>query len=139
MQYKNTNTDTSGSADLKRGGEPVSEPSNPEVPDNEKAAPATFWQRLWVLLKNRYVITFAIFLIIWLTASDNSYFTSRRLRKQVRELHRQEAQLRKNIETDSIQHVLLQHDPEAIERYGREHYYMRRSGEEVFVLPDAAK
>ena len=132
MQYKNTTSP--GDANLNEDKEFVSDARPTDTTSLKDAEPKTFWRRLLTLLKNRFVITFLVFLIIWLTAADNSYFVSRRLRKQVRELHRQEQQLQKKIESDSIQYLLLQHDPEAIERYGREHYFMRKDGEDVFVV-----
>ncbi|MBQ9474131.1 MAG: septum formation initiator family protein [Bacteroidales bacterium] len=92
------------------------------------------WLKVWRVVKNRYVATILIFLILWLGVSKNNLFVSLRLHKQVKELETTEKLLKEEMYRDSVESELLRHNKEALERYGREHYYMRGEKEDVFVV-----
>ena len=110
----------------------MSDGSEGQQTPEPKATP--LWLKVWRIVKNRYVATILIFLILWLGGSKNNYFVSQRLRKQVRELEATEARLKEEMYRDSVESELLLHDKAAMERYGREHYYMRGEREDVFVV-----
>ena len=86
------------------------------------------------VLKNKYFITFAIFLAIFLFLDENNLLVTLRLKKEVSQLEQQAAALREDIVKDSIQAQSLRSDRAAIERYGREAYYMKRADEDIYII-----
>lgn len=59
-----------------------------------------------------------------------------RLQREVSELKKEAKLIEKGIEQDSIAAVSLIDNPEAIETYGREHYYMKRQNEDIFIVKE---
>lgn len=53
---------------------------------------------------------------------------------QRREVERKIAVLERKIEADSIFIERIKHDPEFMEEYARETFYMQRKGETVYIL-----
>lgn len=86
------------------------------------------------IIKNKYFIVTVIFLVIVIFLDENNLFVMRRLNKEVKALHEEESQLKKNIEADSIYINNLVGSLDSLERYGREEYYMKRPDEDVFVV-----
>lgn len=88
------------------------------------------------IIKNKYVIATLIFVIVFLFIDENNAFVLFRLKGEVRELHKEEAALRNEIVEDSIMVNSLRGNMEALERYGREEYFMKRSNEEIYIYND---
>lgn len=86
------------------------------------------------IIANKYVIATLVFAVIIIFLDDYGLMTTRKLNRQVRELRAEEQQLKKNIVQDSINAAALKGDMDAIEHYGRENYYMKRSDEDIFVI-----
>ena len=80
---------------------------------------------------------FSIFFSLCFSSSnsdDYSVVATSRLKRQVRQLHAEERELREAIVEDSLRAAEIANNPEAVERYGRENYYMKRSNEDIFVV-----
>ena len=90
-------------------------------------------QRAWKIIKNPYIATLIIFFIL-LCFGENNIFVTLRLRQELSELKKEEKTLRDEMRHDSANIEVLQGDLSAIERYGREVYYLRRANEEVYVF-----
>lgn len=103
--------------------------------DSESTQPS-FFQRIKIpkILKNKYIITLAIFLLIILFLDENNLLITRSLRRDVAQLNYTIDTLKQGIHDDSIQALRLKNDLDSIERYGRETYYMKRQNEDVFVV-----
>jgi len=91
-------------------------------------------QRIWKLIRNKYFIATVIFVILFVFLGDNNYMETLRLRKDVRRLEQQVSVLERGIEQDSINAEALKHDLSAIERYGREQYYMKCKDEDIYII-----
>lgn len=91
-------------------------------------------QRIWKVIKNKYFIATVIFLILFVFLGDNNYMETMRLRKDVHRLERQVSVLRQGIVQDSINADALRYDLSAIERYGREQYYMKCKDEDIYII-----
>lgn len=59
-----------------------------------------------------------------------------KLKREVSELNKEAKLIRQGIEQDSIAAVSLIDNPDAIETYGREHYYMKRQDEDIFIVKE---
>lgn len=89
----------------------------------------------WVkFFTNKYVIVILVLLILIFGVTNYNVFDIVKLNREVKQLHKDEQALKESITTDSIHAHALEDDLEAIERYGREIYFMKRADEDVFVI-----
>ncbi len=88
-------------------------------------------------LKNKYIIAI-ILVLIWLLFFDsNNFFQQIRFSREINKLNSERSYYLEEIKKDSIAKKELEEDPEALERFAREQYYMKREGEDVFIIiPD---
>lgn len=90
--------------------------------------------KIWKIVKNKYFITFFVFLLIIFIFDENNLFVVRSLSRDVAELEYTVDTMRRGIYRDSIQAEWLKYDLDSIERFGRENYYMKAENEDVFVV-----
>lgn len=84
----------------------------------------------------KYWVAFAVFALVILFIDENNLLVTMKLSRQVNELRSEEARLRKDIVQDSVNNAALRGNLDAIEHYGRENYYMKRSDEDIFVIKE---
>jgi len=90
------------------------------------------------ILKERrfWVIVIAVFILLIALFDQNNNLVNRyRLTQQIRELEQQKAYYQQKIATDSALIEMLRNDA-FLEQYAREHYLMKRQGEELYVMPE---
>lgn len=90
--------------------------------------------RIIRFVKNKYFIATAIFLVIILFFSSNNIFFILGLSREVSNLHEEEKMLQEQITSDSIFFNGIKGNKEAIERYGREEYKLKKANEDLFVI-----
>jgi cell division protein DivIC len=87
-------------------------------------------------LKNKYIIVILAFLI-WMTFFDPKDFGIIYSRTQkLKELKESEKHLTTEIANTRAELSLLKSDAESIETYAREHYYMKKDNEDLFIVRD---
>lgn len=91
---------------------------------------------VWHIVKNKYVAATLIFLVFFVFLGENSLLVTHRLSREVSQLNKEANLIEKDIKQDSIAAVSLFDNPDAIETYGREHYYMKRENEDIFIIKD---
>jgi cell division protein FtsB len=91
---------------------------------------------IWRIVKNKYVAATLIFLLFFIFLGENSLLVINRLSREVSELRKDASIIEKDIQQDSIAAVSLYGNPDAIETYGRENYYMKRENEDIFIIKD---
>jgi len=79
------------------------------------------------------VIALVVFLVLLSFVDRNNFIDQWELRQQIRALEEQRAFYLQRIADDSTVLENLR-DPLFLETYAREHFYMRRDGEEVFLV-----
>ena len=85
------------------------------------------------ILGNRYVIV-SVFFIIWMIFLDNtSYIEHRVLNKQLNELEDNKKYYQDEIKKDE-ENIRLLKNPDQIEKYAREKYYMKRDSEDIYII-----
>src|SRR5690606_3343576 len=85
------------------------------------------------ILGNRYVLVI-LFVVAWLLFLDNySYIEHKVLDKQIQELEENKEYYLQEIKKDStnIKHL---NNPDQIEKYAREKYYMKRENEDIYII-----
>ena len=85
------------------------------------------------ILGNRYVIV-SVFFVVWMLFLDNtSYLEHRILNKQLDELEDNKKYYQDEINKDSKSIKELK-NPDLMEKYAREKYYMKRDSEDVYII-----
>jgi len=85
------------------------------------------------ILGNRYVIVL-VFFTVWMLFLDNtSYLEHRVLDKQLNALEDNKAYYQEEIKKDEANIKLLK-NPDQIEKYAREKYYMKRDSEDIYII-----
>ncbi|MDI9257176.1 FtsB family cell division protein [Flavobacterium sedimenticola] len=85
------------------------------------------------ILGNRYVIVL-VFFSVWMLFLDNtSYMEHRVLNKQLDELEDNKKYYQDEIKKDE-ENIKLLKNPDQIEKYAREKYYMKRDSEDVYII-----
>lgn len=84
-------------------------------------------------LGNRYVLVLALF-IAWMVFLDNySLLDHRILNKEIKELEDNKKYYQDEIKLDEEKIKLLK-NPDQIEKYAREKYYMKRDSEDIYII-----
>ncbi len=94
----------------------------------------TFWLKIWRVLKNPYIAATIVFLLFYFFLGENNFMVRRNLSNEVSSLQKEAGLLEEGIRQDSIEAASLYNNPEALEAYGREHYYMKRQDEDIFII-----
>ncbi len=82
---------------------------------------------------NLYVVVLTAF-VIWMVFFDtNSLLIHRELQKQIDDLEKQKEFLKSEIEKDRKTLELLS-DPEELEKFAREKYYLKKKDEEIYLI-----
>ncbi len=85
------------------------------------------------ILGNRYVIVL-VFFTVWMLFLDNtSYMDHRVLNKQLDELDDNKEYYQDEIRKDE-ENIKLLKNPDQIEKYAREKYYMKRDSEDIYII-----
>lgn len=92
------------------------------------------WRIVWRVVTNVYFFATIIFLSFYLFLGENNIIVRNNLSREVSSLKKEERLLEEGIRQDSIEAASLYNNPEALEAYGREHYYMKRQDEDIFII-----
>ncbi|MBO0322128.1 septum formation initiator family protein [Muricauda sp. CAU 1633] len=85
------------------------------------------------IMTNMYILVLTIF-VIWMAFFDtNSMLIHLELRREIKKLEEQKEFLKGEIEKDKKVLETLS-DKEELEKFAREKYYMKKEGEEIFLI-----
>ena len=84
-------------------------------------------------LSNKYVWVL-LFFGVWMLFLDNySYFDHRILNEEIDELENNKTYYQDEIKKDQ-QNIKLLKNPDQIEKYAREKYYMKKDSEDIYII-----
>lgn len=92
-------------------------------------------------LRNKYLISFAVFCVVILFLDKNDFLTQLDRRKELRELQQSKKHYSTQISAERKELEALKSNPATVEKYAREKYLMKRDNEELFIIsenPDPA-
>lgn len=91
-------------------------------------------QKKWFkLIGNKYVLLLLLFLIWMLFLDSNSWLVHRELNQNIEELENNKEYYKTQIRKDTaIIHSL--NDPDELEKFARENYFMKRENEEIYII-----
>lgn len=89
-----------------------------------------------VILNNKYIIASAAF-IIWMAFFDPKDVSLLYKRTQkLKELKQSEKHFAQKIKETKQEAILLKSNVSSLETYAREHYYMKKDNEDLFLIKD---
>lgn len=90
-------------------------------------------KNIFKLLINRYFLIgvgFALLLLL----GENSFVYYYKLHKQLHQMEEKKEFYVKEMKQDSINIIKLKTDIDAIEKYGREKYMMKKDNEDIYII-----
>ena len=85
------------------------------------------------ILTNIYVLVLTVF-VVWMIFFDtNSLLIHLELKREIKKLEKQKEFLQEEIEKDKEVMERLS-DPEELEKFAREQYYLKKKDEEIFII-----
>jgi len=85
-------------------------------------------------IKNKYTIAIIAFLV-WMTFFDrNSFISQYQLSSTLSDMEDEKEYYQTEFEKDSITLYILEHDKDALEKFARENYLMKKDNEDVFLI-----
>jgi cell division protein DivIC len=91
----------------------------------------SLWQKLPAPLQNRYYLTLVVFFFILVFLDRNSLWTQFRLFRAKTRLENDKAYYQQKIKDAQAEAEVFE---QTKEKYAREHYYMKKDGEDVFII-----
>ncbi|HNV81491.1 MAG: septum formation inhibitor [Tenuifilaceae bacterium] len=92
------------------------------------------WQKVLPWLRNKYILTLAIF-ILWMLLFDSSnWLDIIATYKRIRKFEKEKMYYLEKIEADRNRLEELRTNNENLEKFAREQYLMKRADEEIFVI-----
>lgn len=93
------------------------------------------WDWIRKHLINKYLITLLVFAVVLTFCGSQSLISRIGMRHDIRE---KEAELREYQEkiAETEQNLRALDNPDSLERFAREHYYMRTEGEDVYLIKE---
>jgi cell division protein FtsB len=91
---------------------------------------------IWKVIRNKYVAATLVFLLFFLFLGENNVLVTHQLKRDVASLNREIDLLEHDIKQDSAEAESLFGNMDALETYGREHYYMKRDNEDIYIIKD---
>lgn len=83
---------------------------------------------------NKYLIALAVFVVMMLFFDDNNLFLQVDRKRQLHGLQQSKAFYEQEIEKTKQQLIHLQSSSEAVEKYARETFLMKRDNEDIFIV-----
>lgn len=83
---------------------------------------------------NKYLLAGSLFVVWMLFFDRNDYMSQQRAKKQLVELRQSIDYLNREIAAMDSERTALLNNPEALEKFAREKYRMKRDGEDLYVV-----
>ncbi|MDF1575694.1 MAG: septum formation inhibitor [Bacteroidales bacterium] len=93
-----------------------------------------FLRKIWPLLRNKYILTIAVFAVWMLFFDQNNIVDRLRMGSEIRQLEMDREYYLEQIRQDSSRLQELTTNRENLEKYAREQFLMKRSDEDVFLV-----
>lgn len=96
-------------------------------------------EKIGKILKNRYVLILAIF-VVWLAFFDqDNLFRQFKLTRELDEAREKQEYYSSEYKKDSTLLNQLENDPEVMEKMAREKYLMKKDDEKIFLIVEDEK
>lgn len=89
------------------------------------------------ILTNKYLVAFSFFVVWMLFFDQRDYFQQRDRQKELNKLEAKKRYYVQEIEKTRKELEDLQNNPAALEKFAREHYLMKKDGEDIYIIEDS--
>ena len=91
------------------------------------------------VITNKYFIAISFFIVWMLFFDQRDAFYVMEQRQKLKELENKKHYYEQEIEQAKKELADLQNNPDALEKFAREHYMMKRDGEDIYIIEPAKK
>lgn len=95
-----------------------------------------FLKKYLPYLKNKYLIAFIVLIFVLLVIEDTNIFSLVELKSDLKDLKEDNIQKEKDIENIKQKTLELTTNPEALEKFARENYKMKKKDEVIYLFVD---
>lgn len=95
-------------------------------------------KRMVSILTNKYLVVSAFFVVWMLFFDRRDFFEQRDRTAELKKLESKKRYYVQEIEKARKELDELQNDPAALEKFAREHYLMKKDGEDIYLIEDSA-
>ena len=92
-----------------------------------------FWTSMRIGKWWKYVLTVVIFLVVYLFVGEQSMLHFWHRHREIKRLEEQRDMYNEGAARAEQEIILLQ-NPDSLERYAREHYYMHTANEDIYLV-----
>lgn len=90
------------------------------------------------IITNKYLVA-SVFFVVWMLFFDQrDYFQLRDRQEELKKLEAKKRYYVQEIEKTKKELQDLQNNPAALEKFAREHYLMKKDGEDIYIIEDSA-
>ncbi len=90
------------------------------------------------ILTNKYLLA-SVFFVVWMLFFDQrDYFQQRDRQDELKKLEAKKQYYVQEIEKTKKELQDLQNNPAALEKFAREHYLMKKDGEDLYIIEDSS-
>ena len=94
-----------------------------------------FWTTIKIRKWGKYILTLLIFAVVFLFIGEQSVVHFIRRGREIRHLEEQRDMYREGA-AKAEQEINTLHQPDSLERYAREHYYMHTPHEDIYLVEE---
>lgn len=94
--------------------------------------------KIFSYIKNKYVIAVLVFLFLMFFYDRNDIFIQMDRKKELSALEKSKTFYQTEIDKTKKELDNLEDNPKTLEKYAREHLFMKRDNEDVFVVDSSA-
>ncbi len=94
-------------------------------------------KKIFIILTNKYLVAFSFFVVWMLFFDQRDYFQQRDRQEELKKLEIKKRYYVQEIEKTKKELTDLQNNPAALEKFAREHYLMKKDGEDIFLIEDS--
>ena len=95
-------------------------------------------KKVFTILTNKYLVSFSFFVVWMLFFDQRDYFQQRDRQEELKKLETKKRYYVQEIEKTKKELTDLQNNPAALEKFAREHYLMKKDGEDIYIIEDSA-
>ncbi len=95
-------------------------------------------KKVFNILTNKYLVAFSFFVVWMLFFDQRDYFQQRDRQEELKKLEIKKRYYVQEIEKTKKELTDLQNNPAALEKFAREHYLMKKDGEDLYIIEDSA-
>lgn len=96
-------------------------------------------KRITQILTNKYLVA-SVFFVVWMLFFDQrDYFQIRDRQADLKKLEAKKQYYENEITRTKQELLDLQNNPAALEKFAREHYLMKKDGEDIYLIEDSTQ